>query len=177
MLVRCVARCSTNRICCPRPGWSRWSRWPTGWVCRTWRIEFLTVPTDKGANAGLKVTSLVAGMVAGRGQHRRHGDPAARRDAPGLRCLLCPIDSRVVPADVPVRSCPATGRGRVPDADRAGPAGAAAAGYRRVRAGRHGRLDHRGPRLRQAGRRVRLHQGAGTELLHRHGQHHRRRRR
>src|SRR6195952_1175135 len=27
--------------------------------------EFLTVPTDKGANPGLKVTSLVAGMVAG----------------------------------------------------------------------------------------------------------------
>jgi hypothetical protein len=27
--------------------------------------ERLTVPTDKGANAGLKVTSLVAGMVAG----------------------------------------------------------------------------------------------------------------
>ena len=27
--------------------------------------EHLTVPTDKGANAGLKVTSLVAGMVAG----------------------------------------------------------------------------------------------------------------
>ena len=27
--------------------------------------EFLTVPTDKGANAGLKVMSLVAGMVAG----------------------------------------------------------------------------------------------------------------
>ena len=27
--------------------------------------QFLTVPTDKGANAGLKVTSLVAGMVAG----------------------------------------------------------------------------------------------------------------
>ena len=25
----------------------------------------LSVPTDKGANAGLKVTSLVAGMVAG----------------------------------------------------------------------------------------------------------------
>ena len=31
--------------------------------------RFLTVPTDKGANAGLKVTSLVAGMVAGGGQH------------------------------------------------------------------------------------------------------------
>ncbi|MGH7429386.1 MAG: IS1380 family transposase, partial [Candidatus Methylomirabilaceae bacterium] len=27
--------------------------------------EWLSVPTDKGANAGLKVTSLVAGMVAG----------------------------------------------------------------------------------------------------------------
>ena len=27
--------------------------------------EHLSVPTDKGANAGLKVASLVAGMVAG----------------------------------------------------------------------------------------------------------------
>src|SRR5664279_4891350 len=27
--------------------------------------QHLTVPTDKGANAGLKVTSLVAGMIAG----------------------------------------------------------------------------------------------------------------
>src|SRR4051794_36877216 len=27
--------------------------------------QHLSVPTDKGANAGLKVTSLVAGMVAG----------------------------------------------------------------------------------------------------------------
>src|SRR5699024_1983815 len=27
--------------------------------------QWLSVPTDKGANAGLKVTSLVAGMVAG----------------------------------------------------------------------------------------------------------------
>ena len=31
--------------------------------------QHLSVPTDKGANAGLKVASLVAGMVAG-GQHR-----------------------------------------------------------------------------------------------------------
>ena len=28
-------------------------------------MQHLTVPTDKGANAGLKVASLVAGMVAG----------------------------------------------------------------------------------------------------------------
>ncbi len=27
--------------------------------------QYLSVPTDKGANAGLKVSSLVAGMVAG----------------------------------------------------------------------------------------------------------------
>ena len=27
--------------------------------------EHVTVPTDKGANSGLKVASLVAGMVAG----------------------------------------------------------------------------------------------------------------
>jgi hypothetical protein len=32
---------------------------------RTLAHEHLTVPTDKGANAGLKVASLVAGMVAG----------------------------------------------------------------------------------------------------------------
>ena len=32
--------------------------------------QHLSVPTDKGANAGLKVTSLVAGMAAGRGQLR-----------------------------------------------------------------------------------------------------------
>jgi len=32
---------------------------------RTLTQEHLTVPTDKGANAGLKVASLVAGMVAG----------------------------------------------------------------------------------------------------------------
>jgi len=32
--------------------------------------QHLSVPGDKGANAGLKVVSLVAGMVAGAGQHR-----------------------------------------------------------------------------------------------------------
>ncbi len=32
--------------------------------------ERLSVPTDKGANAGLKVCSLVAGMIAGSGLGR-----------------------------------------------------------------------------------------------------------
>ncbi len=37
----------------------------TGAGLRTLADEFLTVPTDKGARPGLKVTSLVAGMMAG----------------------------------------------------------------------------------------------------------------
>jgi hypothetical protein len=32
--------------------------------------EWLTVPSDKGANAGAKVTALVAGMVAGADSNR-----------------------------------------------------------------------------------------------------------
>jgi len=35
----------------------------------------LSVPSDKGANPGLKVASLVAGMVAGGRQHRRSRTP------------------------------------------------------------------------------------------------------
>ena len=54
-----------TRIWWPARGWSRCSRWPTrrGW--RRLAGEHLSVPGDKGANAGLKVASLVAGMVAG----------------------------------------------------------------------------------------------------------------
>ena len=46
-------------------GWSR--RWGLAESAglRDLADEHLTVPTDKGANAGLKVASLVAGMVAG----------------------------------------------------------------------------------------------------------------
>ena len=40
----------------------------------------LTVPTDKGSNAGLKVSSLVAGMVAGADSIDDLGCVAARRD-------------------------------------------------------------------------------------------------
>ena len=53
------------RIWCRRPGWSRCSRWPGRPGSASWPTQHLSVPTDKGANAGLKVTSLVAGMVAG----------------------------------------------------------------------------------------------------------------
>jgi hypothetical protein len=39
----------------------------------------LSVPTDKGANGGLKVASLVAGMVAAPGRPMPESSPAARR--------------------------------------------------------------------------------------------------
>jgi len=41
------------------------AREPVPLVTRDLAAEHLTVPTDKGADAGLKVSSLVAGMVAG----------------------------------------------------------------------------------------------------------------
>ena len=40
----------------------------------------MSVPTDKGANAGLKVTSLVAGMVAGGAPHT----PSAKTPASAI---------------------------------------------------------------------------------------------
>ena len=46
-------------------GWSRCSALAESAGLRELADEHLTVPTDKGANAGLKVASLVAGMVAG----------------------------------------------------------------------------------------------------------------
>ena len=54
-----------TRIWWPARGWFRCSRWPTRRGLRPLAGEHLSVPGDKGANAGLKVASLVAGMVAG----------------------------------------------------------------------------------------------------------------
>ena len=34
-------------------------------ACTSWREGRLSVPTDKGANAGAKIAALVAGMFAG----------------------------------------------------------------------------------------------------------------
>ena len=65
MLFRCGRRCSTSRIWCRTPGWSRRWRWPH----RAGLIELadrqLTVPGGAGRAAGSKVSALVAGMVAG----------------------------------------------------------------------------------------------------------------
>lgn len=73
----------------------------------------LIVPTDKGANPGLKVASMVAGMVAGGGQHRRSGAVAARRDGSAVHQRVSPFHFGLVPASVQVRSCAPTRCGRV----------------------------------------------------------------
>jgi len=72
--------------------------------------EHLTLPTDKGPNAGLKAASLVARMVAGADLDRRHGAATARRDAADLHKGVRPVDAGVVPAQVRVRSHPAARR-------------------------------------------------------------------
>jgi hypothetical protein len=92
--------------------------------------RFLTVPTDKGANAGLKVTSLVAGMIAGADSI---DDMAILRDG-GMRRAF---DACYAPSTLGsflrtfrfghVRLLDA---GRGPHPDRAGPAGAVAAWHR-----------------------------------------------
>ena len=89
-------------------------------LARSWPNEHLSVPTDKGANAGLKVASLVAGMVAGADSHRRHGAAAPRRDGPGLRPCLRALDAGFVPARVHLRPRPPARRGRLPVPDPAG---------------------------------------------------------
>ena len=60
---RCVQWCSMTRVWCRTPGWYlRW-RWRPGLVDLTDR--FLTVPGGAGHAVALKVTAVVAGMVAG----------------------------------------------------------------------------------------------------------------
>ena len=128
----------------------------------------LTVPTDKGANAGRKVASLVAGMVAGADSIDdlgllRHGGMGRV-----LSGSVCAVDVGIVPAGLQVRTCPPARRGRCPLVDRTGrshpdthlPPGQP----RRRGGGDRCRRHHRGgPWLCQAGRRVRLLQGARAE--------------
>src|SRR5262245_1206349 len=151
--------------------------------------EQLTVPTDKGAHAGLKVASLVAGMVAGADSIEdmallRHGGMGrlfARAYAPStlgsfLRAFtfghirqLDAVASRFLLAlasltgltgrlgTAPARAHRGRDRGR----DQAA----------RVRAARRGRHRDRGPRARQAGRRVRLQPGPWPERAAGHAHH------
>ncbi len=82
--------------------------------------QHLSVPTDKGANAGLKVSSLVAGMVAGADSIDdmallRHGGMGTVFDR-----RLCALDAGLVPAGVHLRPRPPARRGRLPVPDAAG---------------------------------------------------------
>ena len=153
-----------------RRGWSRCWLWPSPAGLRELADEHLRVPTDKGANAGLKVASLVGGMVAGADsiddmallRHGGMGRVFARR----LRAL----DVGLVPAGVHLRPRPPARRGRLPvPVALAGltPALVRVAAQRhrrdRVRVGRCRRHHRRGPRPRQAGRRVRLLRGPRAE--------------
>jgi len=81
--------------------------------------QHLSVPTDKGANAGLKVACLVAGMVTGADSI---DDMALLRRGGRAGCCrhLRALDAGLVPALVHLRSCPSARRGRLPVPDRAG---------------------------------------------------------
>jgi hypothetical protein len=54
-----------SRAWCRLLGWFRCWRWPSGRVCVGWLTSGLACRVIGAANAGLKVASLVAGMVAG----------------------------------------------------------------------------------------------------------------
>ena len=78
----------------------------------------LSVPTDKGANAGAKVTALVAGMVAGADSIEdmallRHGAMGSLFDRP-----VRAVDVGFVPAGIHLWSRPPTRRRRHPAGDR-----------------------------------------------------------
>jgi hypothetical protein len=110
----------------------------------------------------------VEGHIAGRrhggwgGLDRWHAAVAARRDGSVVRSDLFPLDIGLVSAFVPLRPRPAAGRCRRQVLGRAG-GSVAAVGRRWHGVGRCRRHHHRGPRLRQAGRRVRLLEGPRVE--------------
>src|SRR5207245_2200024 len=76
--------------------------------------EHLSVPTDKGSNAGAKVSALVAGMIAGADSIDdmallRHGAMSTR-----LRPPVRALDTGFVSAGIHLRPCPPARRGRGP---------------------------------------------------------------
>ena len=70
------------------------------------------VPGEQGANPGLKVAALVAGMVGGADSI---GDmDLLRRDGSAVRRGAGAVDVGHVPAQVHVRPCPSARHGRLP---------------------------------------------------------------
>ena len=112
-----------------------------------------------GARPGRKVLTLVHAILAG-GSHIDHADMlragATARVLPFR--VMAPVDVGDVPAGVHVRSCPPARRGDRRD-DPPG-VGAGRRSRRRRDDDRSGLDDLRGGRQAQAGRRLRLHEGA-----------------
>ena len=134
--------------------------------------QHLSVPTDKGCER--RVEGCLFGRGDGRwgGQHRRYGGVAAWRDGSDLQPGLCTVDVGVVPADVHLWPRPPARRGRLPVPDRLG----------RCRPTPAGTSDElvlvdvddtiiAGPRLRQAGLRLRILRDPRPERPARHCYH------
>ncbi len=144
-----------------------------GRPCEPWPVSICSVPADKGANAGLKVASLVAGMVAGADsiddmallRHGGMGRVFTRAYAPStLGSFLRAFTFGHVRQLDAVAARFLTGLAA--QAPQVAGDGTAWSG-----AGRCRRHDHRGPRVRQAGRRVRLLRGPRPERAAGHGHH------
>ena len=157
-----------------RPGWSRSRSWPLGGAGEVAQ-QHLSVPTDKGSNAGVKVASLVAGMVAGADTSDDMARVAAWRDGSDLRpAPMHPSTLGSFLRIVHLRPCPPARRGRLQFLT------GLAARRRcsldtssRAGDGRHRRHDHPGPRLLQAGLRLRLLRDPRAQRPPRHCDHHR----
>ena len=128
---------------------------------------WLTLPGYFGANAGLKVTALVAGMLAGADSIDdmsllRHGGAEE-----AVRGNVRAIDVGIVPAVLHVRSRPPARRRGV------AVAGQHLRGHpdrgrdRRLRPGRDRRHHQGGPRIPETGFRLRLLRGARLECADR----------
>ena len=156
-----------------RRAWSRSWRWLSDPGCSPWPTEHLSVPTDKGANAGRKIGSLVAGMVAGADSIADMAILRTERWEPSstARTHRRPSDRF---SGRSLRSRPPTRRRRLPvvvRTRRAHPGGHR--NRHRTGAGRHRRFDHRSPRAQQTRIRIRLLRGPRLELTdhHRHHRH------
>ena len=155
--------CSTSRISCRTPGWSR--RWRLAEQGRPGRAG--RPAPDGGRRAGPR--GRVEGICAGRGHgggcglDRGHGGAAARRHGPAVRRGAGTDDVGHVPAGVEVRARPAVGRGRRPVPVRADRARRPdrCRGDADLRG--HRRHDPADLRICQAGQRLWLLRGEGSE--------------
>src|SRR3954453_17190639 len=144
-----------------------------GWSARLWRLRH--GPAAASRDQTLRTSSQQGQAVD---NHLRYqADSRCRASRDGSR--HCDLDVRLetVTRDVTssgtrdLRPRPPARRRRRRVPDRAGPEHAAAARPRPGQLPGPGRHDARDPRLRQAGRRLRLHQGQGPQRADRHGVH------